>query len=91
MTTSCHTWWRNWALEADPEIRTIDQMEDEIAPIAPQISKIRELISCLELCHHKADSWDRNILELCHHKADRWVPHTVEAIAAGQTTKGHFA
>ena len=73
MTTSCHTWWRNCALEADPEIRAIDQMEDEIAPTAPEISRIRELISCLELCHHKADRWVRNI---------------VEAIAAGQTIKG---
>ncbi len=73
MTTSCHTWWRNCAMEADPEILAIDQLEDEIAPIAPEISKIRELISSLELCHHKADRWVRNI---------------VEAIAAGQTIKG---
>ena len=63
MTTSCHTWWRNCALEPDPQIRAIDQMEDEIAPIAPQISNIRELISSLELCHHKADRWVRNIVE----------------------------
>ena len=73
MTTSCHTWWRNCALEADPEIRAIDQLEDELAPIAPEISKIRELISSLELCHHKADRWVRNI---------------VEAIAEGRTVKG---
>ncbi len=63
MTTSCHTCWRNCALEPDPQIRAIDQIEDEIAPIAPQISKTRELISCLELCHHKTDRWVRNIVE----------------------------
>ena len=27
MTTSCHPWWRNCALEADPEILAIDQLE----------------------------------------------------------------
>jgi hypothetical protein len=51
----------------------IDGMEDHIAPIAANVSKIRELISSLELCHHKAD---------------RWVYNIVEAIGAGETTKG---
>ena len=60
-------------MEADPEILAIDQLEEEIAPLAPETLKIRDLISSLELCHHKADRWVRNI---------------VEAIAAGQTTKG---
>jgi len=60
-------------VEADAEILAIDGMEDDIAPIAPEVSGIRELISTLELCHHKAD---------------RWVHNIVEAIGAGQTKKG---
>jgi hypothetical protein len=43
------------------------------APIAANASKIRELISGLELCHHKAE---------------RWVGNIVEAIGAGETKKG---
>jgi hypothetical protein len=48
-------------------------MEDQIAPIPADILKIRELISCLELCHHKAE---------------RWVGNIIEAIGAGKTRKG---
>lgn len=73
MTTSCRSWWRNCALEADSEILDIDMMEDGIAPIAPNVSRIRELISSLELCHHKAE---------------RWVHNIIEAIGAGETKKG---
>jgi hypothetical protein len=51
----------------------IDEMEDHLAPVGANVSKIRELISSLELCHHKAD---------------RWVYNTLEAIGAEQTTKG---
>jgi hypothetical protein len=73
MTSSCRTWWRNCALEADSEILDIDRMEDRIAPVGPNISGIRELISSLELCHHKAD---------------RWVYNIIEAIGAGESQKG---
>lgn len=73
MTTSCRPWWRNCALEADSEILAIDRMEDDMAPIDPGAAKIRELISCLELCHHKAE---------------RWVENIIRAIGAGETTKG---
>ncbi len=73
MTISCRLWWRNCALHADAEIIAIDAMEDRIAPIAPNVLKVRELISSLELCHHKAD---------------RWVYNIIEAIGAGETTKG---
>ena len=73
MTKSCRSWWRNCALHADSEIIAIDEMEDHIAPIDANVSKIRELISGLELCHHKAD---------------RWVYNIIEAIGAGETTKG---
>ena len=73
MTTSCRLWWRNCALHADSEIMAIDAMEDHISCIGANVSKIRELISSLELCHHKAD---------------RWVYNIIEAIGAGETTKG---
>lgn len=73
MTKSLRQWWRNCAVEADSEIYDIDRMEDRIASLDPDISKIRELISTLELCHHKAD---------------RWVKNISEAIGAGKTQKG---
>ncbi len=73
MSTSLRTWWRNCALSVDSEILQIDRMEDAFAPIDPNLSKIRELISGLELCHHKADQWVVNILE---------------AIGSGETRKG---
>ena len=73
MTVSCRSWWRNCALEADSEILDIDRMENDIGPIAPNVSRIRELVS---------------ILELCHHKADRWVYNIIEAIGRGETKKG---
>jgi len=73
MTTSCRSWWRNCALDADAEILAIDRNEDRIAPIDPNVAKIRELISSLELCHHKAE---------------RWVGNIVKAIGAGETRKG---
>lgn len=60
-------------MRADSEIIAIDGMEDRIAPLGANVSRIRELISSLELCHHKAD---------------RWVYNIIEAIGAGETTKG---
>ena len=66
MTTSCRSWWRNCALEADSEILDIDRMEDHIAPIDPKVSKIRELIGSLEMCHHKAEKWAIDMLWTCH-------------------------
>jgi len=73
MTTFRRLWWRNCAQEVDSEILDIDKMEDNISPIAPNVSRIRELISSLELCHHKAD---------------RWVYNIIEAIGVGETRKG---
>jgi hypothetical protein len=73
MTKPCRSWWRNCALEADSEILAIDRLEDRIAPIGANVSKIRELISALELCHHKAE---------------RWVDNIIEAIGQGETRKG---
>jgi hypothetical protein len=60
-------------LEADSEILAIDGLEDHLASIGANVSKIRELISTLELCHHKAE---------------RWVYNIIEAIGAGETRKG---
>jgi hypothetical protein len=54
-------------------MRAIDEIEDRIAPIPAEIVRIRELISSLELCHHKAE---------------RWVDNTIEAIGTGVTAKG---
>lgn len=73
MTTDCRSWWRNCAVETDSEILAIDGMEDRIAPICESASKIRELISSLELCHHKSE---------------RWVYNIIEAIGTGETQKG---
>jgi hypothetical protein len=68
-------WWKNCDTEQefDSEILNIDSLEDQIAPIAENVLKIRELIGSLEMCHHKADKWVHNILE---------------AISTGQTSKG---
>ncbi|MFB3829964.1 MAG: hypothetical protein ACE15B_24560 [Bryobacteraceae bacterium] len=73
MTQACRSWWRNCAIEADSEVLEIDQLEDEIAPLASDVARIRELISSLELCHHKAA---------------RWVHNIIEAIGLGETSKG---
>jgi hypothetical protein len=73
MATDCKSWWRNCAVEADAEILDIDRLEDRVAPLDPNVTEIRELISTLELCHHKAE---------------RWVDGIIEAIGSGQTRKG---
>lgn len=73
MKTSLRPWWRNCAIAVDSEILDIDEMEDRILPVDPDVSRIRELISSLELCHHKAA---------------RWVDNIVEAIGAEKTQKG---
>lgn len=73
MTRICRACWQNAAMEVDSEILDIDIMEDELAPLESNIVKIRELISSLELCHHKAE---------------RWVENIIEAIGTGYTNKG---
>jgi len=67
-------WWSNCGVgqEADSEILAIDSVEDGIAPISANVSRIRELIGALEMCHHKAEKWVSNI---------------IEAIARGETRK----
>jgi hypothetical protein len=73
MTAPCRDWWRNCALEADAEMLDIDAIEDRLAPIGAKLSGIRELISSLELCHHKAE---------------HWVYNAIEAIGSGESHKG---
>jgi hypothetical protein len=51
----CRPWWRNCIEEADSEILTIDKMEDAIAPLGEQTTRIRQLITGLESCYHEAD------------------------------------
>ena len=41
--------------EADCEMLDIDKMEDSIAPLDDETTKIRQLISGFELCYHEAD------------------------------------
>jgi hypothetical protein len=41
----------------------IDRLEDELAPLAQDVSRVRDLVSSLELCHHKAERWVHNIIE----------------------------
>jgi hypothetical protein len=60
-------------MKSDSEILAIDKMEDCITPMGENISRIRELISSLELCHHKAE---------------RWVINIIDAIGSGETSKG---
>ena len=73
VTEPSRAWWRNCALESDPEILQIDRLEDAIAPVETGLVQVRGLITCLELCHHKAE---------------RWIANIVEAIASGDTVKG---
>jgi hypothetical protein len=51
----------------------IDRMEDSMAPVGENLARIRELISSLELCHHKAE---------------RWIELIIEAIGRGESSKG---
>lgn len=73
MAESCRSWWQNCGCQPDAEIREIDRMEDELAPLPENVAKIRGLISTLELCHHKAG---------------RWVQNIARAIGQGETDKG---
>jgi len=54
-------------------MRNIDRLEDSVSPLPESITRIRKLISTLELCHHKGE---------------RWVMNIIEAIGEGDTAKG---
>lgn len=51
----------------------IDALEDRLRPLSVNAVKVRQLITSLELCHHKAE---------------RWVHNIFEAIGSGATAKG---
>jgi hypothetical protein len=72
-TPPCRECWANCGVEADEEMRAIDRLEDELSPLPENVTRIRRLISTLELCHHKAE---------------RWVMNIIEAIGEGDTAKG---
>jgi len=52
---SARAWWRNCGVEPDAEMREIDAMEDELAPLDEPAKGIRERISGFEACYHEAD------------------------------------
>jgi hypothetical protein len=54
-------------------MREIDRLEDELSPLPENFTRIRGLISTLDICHHKAE---------------RWVTNIIEAIGKGHTSKG---
>jgi hypothetical protein len=51
----CSSWWQNCVEEADREILTIDKMVEAIGPLDEQTTKIRGLITGMEMCYHEAD------------------------------------
>ena len=73
LNNPCRHCWRNCALQSDAEIEAIDRLQDELAPLAPDVVRIRQLITGLELCHHKAE---------------RWVENIIAAIGGGEIAKG---
>ena len=60
---TCRSWWRNCVEQADDEILAIDKMEDAIAPLSEQTTKIRQLITGLESCYHEADKEAERIVK----------------------------
>lgn len=73
MKNEFRPYWCNCATTTDDEMASIDRMEDGIAPLSAGHARIRQLITGLELCHHKSQ---------------RWVSNIVVAIGAGDTDKG---
>ena len=51
----CRACWQNCGVQADAEMLGIDKMEDAIAPLDEQTTRIRELITRFEACYHEAD------------------------------------
>ena len=45
MNNPCSPCWQNCGVEADAEMLAIDAMEDAIAPLDEQTTRIRELIT----------------------------------------------
>ena len=55
MSNTFRTYCQACGIEADAEILEIDTMEDAIAPLDEQTTRIRELITRYEMCYHEAD------------------------------------
>lgn len=52
---ACRACWQNCGVQADAEMLDIDKMEDAIAPLDEQATRIRELITRFESCYHEAE------------------------------------
>jgi hypothetical protein len=48
-------YWQACGIEVDAEVLEIDKMEDSIASLDEETTKIRQLITGFELCYHEAD------------------------------------
>ena len=55
MSNTFRTYCQACGIEADAEMLEIDAMEDAIAPLDEQTTRIRELITRYEACYHEAD------------------------------------
>ena len=55
MRDKLRSWWRNCVEDADEEILAIDKMIEAIEPLDEQTTKIRGLITGMEMCYHEAD------------------------------------
>jgi hypothetical protein len=63
MNNSCRACWQNCGVEADAEMLEIDGMEDMMAPLDEQTTRIRELITRYEACYHEADKEAERIVK----------------------------
>jgi len=57
------SWWQNCVEQADREILAIDKMEEAIGPLDEQTTKIRGLITVMEMCYHEADIEAKRIIK----------------------------
>jgi hypothetical protein len=63
MNNSCRACWQNCGVEADAEMLEIDGMEDTMAPLDEQTTRIRALITRYEACYHEADKEAERIVK----------------------------
>ncbi|MGB2808418.1 MAG: hypothetical protein WBC22_11790, partial [Sedimentisphaerales bacterium] len=72
----CGPWWRNCVEEADEEILAIDKMVEAIEPLDEETTKIRGLITGMEMCYHEADIEAERIIKAIG--AGRYPPESNE-------------
>jgi len=70
----CRSWWQNCAEEADREILTIDKMVEAIGPLDEQTTKIRGLITGMEMCYHEAGIEAERIIKACPKESNERPP-----------------